>query len=107
MELLNIKQLKKYKKITGHSLIPVINNLESDDREAFTETGGLTGPSPSPNAHNVHSYRDGEWKLTFQSTNNKVELYNIVDDPEEKVNLHKSHKGKVDELWGKIFPLLP
>ena len=107
LELLNIKPLKKYKKIKGDSLMPVINNLETDDREAFSETGGLTGPSPSPNAHNVHSYRDGEWKLIFQSTNNKVELYNIVDDPEENVNLLKSHQGKVDELWDKIFPLLP
>ncbi|MEL6695939.1 MAG: sulfatase [Bacteroidota bacterium] len=42
--------------------------------------------------------RQGEWKLHQYFENNELELYNIPQDPGERINLAKVHPDKVSEL---------
>lgn len=106
LELLNIKPSKRRKRIKGESLFKIIRGKESDDRLAFSETGGVEGPHPSPDRANVKCVRDGKWKLIYNTTTNKVELYDIVADPEETDNLAVKNSQKRDDLWLKMVGYL-
>ena len=72
--------------IQGKSFLPFIFG-EREDRIAYSETGGLGGPTPSPEIHNLQCVRANEWKLIYNKTNKKKELYNLVEDKDEKNNL--------------------
>ena len=56
IEILKIKEQKDYKKIQGKSFLPFIEG-NTENRIAYSETGGLDGPTPSPEKHNVKSVR--------------------------------------------------
>ena len=40
-----------------------------------------------PRLFDVQSVRTNKWKLIYNKTNKKKELYNLEEDPEEKVYL--------------------
>jgi len=88
LEILQIPQDKSYMEVDGKSLVNIINGSETESRVGFSETGGLGGPYPSSDAPNVHCIRTDKWKLIFNRTPKKYELYNVVDDPEEINNLY-------------------
>jgi len=98
LNVLNIKIDNKFMDMDGKSLIPIING-EKEERVAFSEVAPLDGASdyPSPKKPNLHSVRTNKWKLIFNSTLNKYELYNIENDPKEEKDLF----GKRKDLFGK------
>ena len=57
----------------------VINTVDND-RIAFSETAGLSGPHPSPNKPNIHCVRTAEWKFIFNSTSkqNYISCYDCL-----------------------------
>ena len=83
----------------GKSLIPLIQGNEVGHRIAFSETGGVEGPYPSLDSPNIFSLRDGKWKLIFNKTTNKFELYDIQEDPHEKINLYTRYPRQANMLW--------
>ena len=99
IELLQISSPKRIKPIFGRSLLPLISGRETEDRVAFSETGGVEGPHPSPNDPNVYSIRDGKWKLIFHRSTNKFELFDIETDPRETSNLYTVYPDKASQLW--------
>lgn len=101
LEVLDIKE-NSITKINGKSLTPIIKGEEKEKRVAFSETGGLFGPYPSPKKPNVKAIRTQEWKLIYNVTPNTKELYNLVDDPNEENNL--IGKGFEEEklLWSLL-----
>src|SRR5262245_8649885 len=68
-------------------------------------------PSPRPEVvYAVEPFRaalrQGDWKLVWQATlPSRVELFNLADDPGEKINLAESNLQKVAELQGRIEAL--
>ncbi len=54
--------------------------------------------------------RDNQWKLLVDADGKRVELYRLVDDPEERHNLADQHPDVVDRLklivlqWQKALP---
>ena len=84
-------------KIQGQNLMKIIDKSDSDKsnsdenelngRFAFSETGGVEGPWPSPKKPNVKCVRNSKWKLIHNLTPNNWELYNIQDDPYENENI--------------------
>ncbi|MBI4452198.1 sulfatase-like hydrolase/transferase, partial [Candidatus Woesearchaeota archaeon] len=108
LEILGIKQKIGYKPVQGKSFLPFVYG-KVEERTAYSETGGLGGPTPSPEMHNVQSARTNKWKLIYNKTTKKKELYNIEKDPNEEHNLigkEKEAEKKIEEgLWKKMEKL--
>jgi len=85
--ILEICGIKNKCEIKGKSLIPIIEDKEKMSRIAFSETGGLAGPYPSPKYPNVKSIRTQNWKLIYNVTPGTKELYHLAKDPLEINNL--------------------
>ena len=100
--MLNLKEKGNYKKILGKSFLPFIYGRE-EERIAYSETGGLGGPTPSPEQHNVKCIRTNKWKLIYNETNKKKELYNLEQDKEENNNLIGKEPEIEKYLWEKMI----
>ena len=101
MDIFKIKEKEGYKKIQGKSFLPFIES-KTENGIAYSETGGLEGPTPSPEKHNVKSLRTDKWKLIYNETNNKKELYDLESDPEEKDNLIGKELEIEKKLWEEM-----
>ena len=101
LEILGIKEKNNYKKLQGKSFLPMIKNPR-EERIAYSETGGLGGPTPSPEVHNVAGVRTNTWKLIYNKTNNKKELYDLVKDPLEENNLAGKNLPVEEYLWAEM-----
>lgn len=101
MDMFKLKEKENYKKIQGKSFLSFIKG-EIDDRIAYSETGGLGGPTPSPEKHNVRSVRTDKWKLVYNETNKEKELYDLENDPQEKNNLIGKGLEIENKLWEEI-----
>ena len=68
-------------------------------------------PRPIDKSPNL-AVRSGEWKLLMNSDGTDIQLYNILKDKKESVNLAANEPKKVDELkdklmaWWKTIPHL-
>lgn len=106
LDLLDVAPSRKHRPLSGSSLLSIVRGDEHDHRLAFSETGGLEGPHPSPDQANVKAVRDGRWKLIHNSTTNGFELYDLVNDPAEVHNLYTQQPDKARELWIKMSDYL-
>lgn len=106
MEVLEIKPKKDYQSMQGKSLLPMVTGRENNDRMAFSETGGLDGPHPSTHEPNVKCIRTGNWKLIYNTTTGKKELYDLTVDKEELVNLEGKFPEIEISLWEKLSKVL-
>ena len=97
-------------KIQGKNLMTIIhgstnsksNQNELDGRFAFSETGGVEGPWPSPKEPNVKCIRNSKWKLIHNITPGNWELYNLEKDPQEDENLIDSLPDIANKLKSKM-----
>jgi arylsulfatase A-like enzyme len=74
----------------GRSLYPYLvgQQVDVEEREyAFSETGGLQGPFPSPNEPNVFCVKTSRYKLMYLKAPNEWRLFDLRDDPLELQNL--------------------
>ena len=72
------------------SLVSHLTNSQkffSEEPFTFSETGGLQGPYPSPKEPNVFCIKNSKFKLIYYKTPDEYELYDLKNDPEEKINL--------------------
>jgi len=102
LDILNISPKKNYKPLQGKSLMPVISGRDKEERFAFAETGGLGGPHPSTHRPNVKCIRLKDWKLIYNLTTGKKELYNLRDDKQETENLIGRFPEIEEDLWNKL-----
>ena len=84
-----------------------VKEEETEGRLAFSETGGLSGPYPSPKKHNLFSVRNNSWKLIYQKTVDEYELYDLIHDPEENKNLFGTNQEIEHYLKNLIIKQLP
>jgi arylsulfatase A-like enzyme len=102
LEISGIRPRERGKKMAGESLMNMINGKETADRLAFSETGGLEGPNPSPYGPNVKCIRSRKWKLIYNSATKKKELYDLQNDPGEKDNCIDRYPDVASKMWGKL-----
>lgn len=102
LDMLNIPARPEYKALEGRSLLPIINGQEAGDRIAFSETGGLEGPHPSPYSPNVKCVRTPEWKLIYNTTTQKKKLYDLKGDPQELNNCLEKYPDIAAGLWNTL-----
>ena len=103
-------------KMQGQSMLNLINQTEqskSDTDEdpefqkiAYSETGGVNGPWPSPSSPNIKCVRTKKWKLIHNLTPNTWELYNIENDPQELKNMIEEHPVIVTKLKDKLQSII-
>jgi arylsulfatase A-like enzyme len=109
LNALEIPEKTSCLKIQGKNLLEYIKNSkaseprnEFDGRFAFSETGGVEGPWPSPKEPNVMCIRNFKWKLIHNLTPDNWELYDLEKDPHENENLVDSFPDVVVKLKLKM-----
>jgi arylsulfatase A-like enzyme len=91
--------------LDGVSLLPLINNLEMDEEIAYSETGNPLSEKQPPKAPNVMSVRNSNWKLIYNAHNDTKELYNLLDDPTESINLIGKNSDIESKLWNELLKI--
>jgi len=103
-------------RMQGQSMLNLLNKTEQskpdtdEDSEfqkiAYSETGGVNGPWPSPNSPNIKCVRTKKWKLIHNLTPNTWELYNLENDPQELKNMIEEHPVIVTKLKDKLQSII-
>jgi arylsulfatase A-like enzyme len=102
LELANVPKTNFSEK-QGESLIPLISDINSPDREVFAETGGLYGPWPSPEKHNVFCIKYDQKKLIYNNTPKTWEFYDLKKDPDEKNNIFDEHSKIISQFKKRLI----
>ncbi len=90
--------LNELKNVQGENLLHLIKNENIQEREVFVETGGLYGPWPSPEKHNVFCLKKNNQKLIYNDVPQTWEFYNLEKDPMEKNNVYDENSPKIDKF---------
>tara|TARA_Y100000591_G_C21803681_1_gene683550 strand:+ start:194 stop:1354 length:1161 start_codon:yes stop_codon:yes gene_type:complete len=103
--ILDYLKIEKNNPVDGISLLQKIvgdDRKVIEDRFLISETGGVTGPFPSPYRPNVYSCINYPWKLIYYTKTGKFEYFNINDDPNE-LNPLSYKKGTFKECYNKMM----
>ena len=103
LDYLEIKFDSNYEKIDGVSLLPLFNGSKFLEKYAYSETGNPQNQKAPPKEPNTHSIRTSNWKLIYNSYNRTKELYNLKDDPNEKINLSGKNLEIEEILWKELI----
>lgn len=95
-------ELKPGQHRDGVSLLPVLEGTTIPERPLYWHYPhyGNQGGDPSSIS------RQGDWKLIHYHENNKVELYDLKNDPGERINLEKQHPKLAEKLDKKLMDWL-
>lgn len=105
LDYLEIKFDSNYEKIDGVSLLPLFNGSKFSEKYAYSETGNPQNQKAPPKEPNTHSIRTSNWKLIYNSYNETKELYNLKDDPNEKINLSGKNLEIEETLWKELVKI--
>lgn len=106
LEIFNIKEDQRYEKISGRSLIPLIDG-KIDNRTAIIETGNPLEDNKPPKEPNVIAIRKSNWKLILNLHDNTRELYDLSNDPNEEKNLHNNEPEIENDLFVELADIHP
>ena len=102
LDYLEIPLDQSYEKLDGESLLPLIYGKKVEEKIAYSETGNPLNNNEPPRSPNTKSIRISNWKLIFNEYNNTRELYNLENDPDEKINLAGTRLKIEDILWNEF-----
>ena len=105
LDQLGLEIDKKFESLDGKSLLPLIEGKEFTEKLAYIETGNPLDESRPPKKPNVKSVRTSKWKLIFNEHNNTKELYDLIQDPDEKNNLIGKGFDVEKFLWEKLMAI--
>ena len=102
-ELANVPIQNESIRIQGKNLLSFVNDTDNNDRVVFSETGGLKGPWPSPEKHNVFCIRNKEKKLIYNDTPQTWEFYDLKNDPNELNNIYDENLEEIIILKNQLL----
>lgn len=85
-----------------HNFLLENKPLENKTR-VFSETGALQGPYPSPKEPNIFCIKNIDYKLIFNKTTREWQLYNLKEDPAEKVNVFENKPQGAEKLQEQLI----
>ena len=103
LEKLDIPLDQNFEKLDGTSLLPLLNGNKMLEQVAYTETGNPLKDNKPPKKPNTKSIRYLGWKFIYNEYNNSKELYNLVEDPDEKNNLSDTGIDIEKKLWQELL----
>ena len=108
LELIGFNPDKNYNAIDGKSMMPVTKGWESDGRIAFSETAGSDGYAlKEPRTKTtITAITTDEWKYMLNVVTGNKELYNLKEDPYEKINLAGKGLEIETRLHGELIIML-
>ena len=80
---------------------PVISENNPKNREVFAETGGLYGPWPSPEKHNIFCIKYDQKKIIYNDTSEQWEFYDLKNDPDEISNIYDTIDSNTKSQYKK------
>ena len=96
-------KIKKKSEIQGESLLNLVENPSAENRAVFVETGGLYGPWPSPEKHNIFCVKIDGKKLIYNDTPQTWEFYDLKNDPDELDNKYDEHSKEINDLKKRLI----
>ena len=87
----------------GSTLFSII---DGEGKETFAETGGLYGPWPSPEKHNVFCLKKNQKKIIYNDTPETWEFYYLDDDPEELNNRFDDNTDTIIKMKNSLISYL-
>jgi len=87
----------------GSTLFSII---DGEGKETFAETGGLYGPWPSPEKHNVFCLKKNQKKIIYNDTPEMWEFYYLDDDPEELNNRFDDNTDTIIKMKNSLINYL-
>ena len=87
----------------GSTLFSII---DGEGKETFAETGGLYGPWPSPEKHNVFCLKKNQKKIIYNDTPETWEFYYLDDDPEELNNRFDDNTDTIIKMKNSLINYL-
>ena len=103
IDFLGIPFDETFSHFDGQSIIPLFYNKKIPEEIAFTETANQLSEKMPPKKPNTKCVRTSNWKLIFNEHNNTKELYNLIQDPDEKNNLIGKGFDIEKSLWKKLM----
>lgn len=92
--ILNLAEIE-HSSNDGENLVPLLTQKKSIKRdELFWHYPHYHGSAWKPGS----ALRKGDWKIVIHYENNKIELFNLADDPGEKKDIAATNSEKVNEL---------
>ena len=89
----------KLPKFDGVNLLPLLNDPKASlSRDALYWHYPHYYPRMTPGS----AIRDGDWKLVHYYEDNRIELYNLLEDPSEQNDLARTKQTKAMELKTKL-----
>ena len=95
--------ITKRSKIQGVNLLDLAENSSAENRPIFVETGGLYGPWPSPEKHNIFCVKADGKKLIYNETPETWEFYDLKNDPYELDNKYDENSKEIKNLKKKLM----
>lgn len=102
LDYLKIQYDKNFEQLDGISLLPLINEKKQDEIIAYSETGNPLDKKEPPKEPNTKSVRTSNWKLIYNEYDKTVELYDLINDPNEEKNLAGKGLEIENTLWQKL-----
>jgi arylsulfatase A-like enzyme len=100
--ILDVLGIEPPSSFLGRSLAPAVRGDGLEPRPAYAEL--IPYPSWNHEGRAVIS-PDGTWKLFDRISDNRKELYNLAEDPEERVDRGRQAKDKLHELEDLLLEL--
>ncbi|MCK4348894.1 MAG: sulfatase-like hydrolase/transferase, partial [Thermoplasmatales archaeon] len=91
--VLHLLDIPASESFQGRSLIPIIRGER--------KSSGVISESLQKGKRNI-SYRTKEWKYILNEVESRRELYNTINDPEEKENLYEKERKRAKEFELKV-----
>ena len=104
--ILELADIKTEFDVSGESFCDYLKNTDKkleNKKYAYSETGALQGPFPSPEEPNVFCIKSSRHKLIYYKASEKWELYDLKNDPSETNNIFNTGLDVEQELKEKLL----